>query len=182
MKLKIRSKFNHSFTDHGYLRSAVWKALYNFKVKRAQEARDNQFLFQNIKKMIFLRTLKCSKATVELTFTTLKSNACSPWNVCSVFDCKCPFLVNLVETENYQFKLKLVNVLVWISRIPWWCSLFLFLSGNTLFGQIWFKKLKLKFATNTNLNNAEFSGGFHFICFRLEIPVFGKFGQKNQNC
>ena len=42
-RVKFRSKFNH-----GYLLSAIWKALYNFNVKRAHEARDNQFLFQNI--------------------------------------------------------------------------------------------------------------------------------------
>ena len=87
--------------------------------------------------MIFLRSLKCSKATVELTFTTLKSNTCSPWNVCSVFDCKCPFLVNLVETENYQFKLKFgkctslnirnsmvmftFSIFVW--KYPFWANL-----------------------------------------------------------
>ena len=48
LKLKFRSKFNHDFTNHGYLHSAVWKALYNFKIKRAQEARHNQFFFQNV--------------------------------------------------------------------------------------------------------------------------------------
>ena len=47
LKLKVRLKFNHNFTNHGYLYSAVWKALYNFKIKRAQEARHNQFFFQN---------------------------------------------------------------------------------------------------------------------------------------
>ena len=48
LKLKFRSKFNHGFTNHGYLHSPVWKDSYNIKVKRAQEARDNQFLFQNV--------------------------------------------------------------------------------------------------------------------------------------
>ena len=47
-RVKFRSKFNHGFTNHGYLLSAIWKALYNFNVKRAHEARDNQFLFQNV--------------------------------------------------------------------------------------------------------------------------------------
>ena len=47
MKLKLWSKFNHDFTNHGYLHRAVWKALYNFKIKRAQEARHNQLFFQN---------------------------------------------------------------------------------------------------------------------------------------
>ena len=39
-----------SFTNHGYLHNAVWEALYDFKIKRAQdqEARHNQFFFQNI--------------------------------------------------------------------------------------------------------------------------------------
>ena len=30
------------------VRTVVWKALYNFKIKRAQEARHNQFFFQNV--------------------------------------------------------------------------------------------------------------------------------------
>ena len=29
-----------AFTNHGYLHSAAGKALYNFKVKRAQEAKE----------------------------------------------------------------------------------------------------------------------------------------------
>ena len=45
-------------------------------VKQAQEARDNQFLFQNVQKMRFLRSSKCSKTIAELTFTTQKTNAC----------------------------------------------------------------------------------------------------------
>ena len=36
LKLKFKLKFDHSFTNHGYLHSAFWKALYNFKIKRAQ--------------------------------------------------------------------------------------------------------------------------------------------------
>ena len=43
-----RNLISLSFTNHGYLHSAVWKALYNFKIKRAQEARHNQFFFQNV--------------------------------------------------------------------------------------------------------------------------------------
>ena len=46
--VKFRLKFNHGFTNHGYLYSAVWKALHNVKIKRAQEARHNQFFFQNV--------------------------------------------------------------------------------------------------------------------------------------
>ena len=72
MKLKFRSKFNHDFTNHGYLHSAVWKALYNFKIKRAHEARYSQFFFQNVQNNESLRSSKCLKTTVELKFTTKK--------------------------------------------------------------------------------------------------------------
>ena len=56
--------------------------------------------------MRFLRSLKCSKTTFELMFTTQKSNACSPWTGCFVFDWKYTFLVNMVKTENCQLKVK----------------------------------------------------------------------------
>ena len=100
MKLKLRSKFHQDFTNHGYLHSTAWKALYNFKVTRAQEARDSSFKILKIVR--FLRSLKCSETTVELMLTTQKANAYSPWTACSVFD----FWVNLAKTENCQFKLK----------------------------------------------------------------------------
>ena len=137
MKLKFRSKFNHSFTNHGYLHSAVWKALYNFKIKRAQEARDNQitnFSFKMFKMIRFLRSSKCSKATVTLTFNI--TNACSPWTTCSVFDWKYPFWVNLVQKLNIlSLSWNLVFRLIQIYRIPWRYSLFLFSTGNTFLGK-----------------------------------------------
>ena len=37
---EIRWKFNHDFTDHGSLHCAILKALYDFKVTGAHEARD----------------------------------------------------------------------------------------------------------------------------------------------
>ena len=42
---EFRSKFNHDFTNHGFLHSAVWKALHNVEIKRAEKARHNQFFF-----------------------------------------------------------------------------------------------------------------------------------------
>ena len=42
----------------------------------------------------------------QLTFTTQKANAWSPWTACSVFDWKYPFHVNLIKTAKCQFKLK----------------------------------------------------------------------------
>ena len=53
LNLKFRSKFNHSFTNHVYVHCAIPKSLYNFMVKRAHEARDSQFLFQNVQNKIF---------------------------------------------------------------------------------------------------------------------------------
>ena len=35
-----------------------------------------------------LRSSKCLKTGVELTFTTQKANACNPWTAGSVFDWK----------------------------------------------------------------------------------------------
>ena len=62
----------------------------------------------------------------------------------SVFDRAYAFSANLVQKfkiviSRWNSRLKLIQ----ICRIQWWCSLFLFLSGNTLFGQIWSKKSKL---------------------------------------
>ena len=65
--MKFRSKCNYGFTNHGYLHGAVWKALYNFKIKRAQEARHNQFFFIIFKIMRYLRSSECLVKKVELT-------------------------------------------------------------------------------------------------------------------
>ena len=54
---------------------ASWRGLKRFKVKQTQEARD--LCFKMFKIMRFLRSSKCSKIIVELTFTTQKINACS---------------------------------------------------------------------------------------------------------
>ena len=135
MKLKFRSKLNHEFTNHGYLHRVVWKALYNFKIKGAQEARYNQSFFQNIQNDEIFQIFKMFKTAAELTFTTQKANGCSPWTACSVFNWKYLFWVNLVQ----QIKLvglswNLVRKLIWISGIQWLCSLFLFLTRKTVFG------------------------------------------------
>ena len=141
MTLKFRLKFNH-----GYLDSAVWKALYSFKIKRNQGARHNQFFFQ--KKMRSLRSLKCLK-TVELTCTAQKLNTCSPWTACSLFDWKYLFWANLIQKLKIKsLSWNFVSRLIQICRIPWSCSLFLFSTGK-LFGQIWSRKSKLSFWAET---------------------------------
>ena len=47
-----------------------------------------KYSFKMLKIMRFLRSSKCLETTVELTFTTQKANACSPWTARSVFDSK----------------------------------------------------------------------------------------------
>ena len=70
--------------------------------------------------MRLLRCSKCSKTTAELKFTTQKANACSPWTAYSVFNCKYPSWVNLVQklkivSLSQNFALRLID----ICRIPW---------------------------------------------------------------
>ena len=122
MKLKFRSKFNHGFTNHGYLHSTVWKANYSFKM---------------FKIMRSLRSSKCLKTTVDLTFTTQKANACSPWTACFVFKWKYFFSVNLVQKHKIIIlSWNFITRLIQICRIPWWCSLFLLSTRNTFLGKI----------------------------------------------
>ena len=61
-----------------------------------------------------------------------------------VLDRKYHFWTNLVQKIKIaSLSLNLGRVLIRTCRILWWCSLFLFQTGNTLFGQICFKKSKL---------------------------------------
>ena len=104
-----------------------------------------------------------------------------------VFDRKYPFWANFAQkVKIISWNWNLVARLIRIWRIQWWCSFFLFLIGNTLFGQIWSKKsnyqLKLKFGSQTNSNMQNSMMLFTFFCFWVEIPFLGKFGSKNQNC
>ena len=95
--------------------------------------------------------------------------------------------------ENLVQKIKIVSLcwnlvhrIIRISKIPWWCSLFSFSTGNNLFGQVWSKKLKLLVYTESwyldQFEYAKFRDGVHFFYFQLEIPFLGKFGPKTQNC
>ena len=144
MKLKFRSKCNHDFTNPGYLHSAVWKALYYFKIKKAQEARHSQFFFQNIQNREIFKTFEMLKTTVELTLTTQKANACSLWTACSDFNWKYLFWVNLVQNlKIISLSWNFVHRLTQTCRIPWWYSLFLFSTENTFWSNFGLKKSKL---------------------------------------
>ena len=117
-----------------------------------------------------LRSSKCLKTTVELTFTTQKANACSPWTACSVFNWKYLFWVNLVQ------KLKIISLswnfvprLIQICRIPWWCSFFFVFDWKYLSWQNWFKKSKLsvwaEISRKTNFNKQNSMMIFTFWVF-----------------
>ena len=58
--------------------------------------------------MKFLRSSKCLKTTVELTFTTQKANTRSSWTACSALNWTyMPFSGKFgPKTQNYQFKSK----------------------------------------------------------------------------
>ena len=59
------------------------------------------------------------------------------------FGSKTHFWTNLVQKiKIVSLSWNLVRRLIRICRVEWWHSLFLFLTGNTLFGQIWSKKSK----------------------------------------
>ena len=88
-----------------------------------------------------LRSSKCLKTTVELTFTTQKANACSPWTGF--------FWVNLVQ------KLKIISLswnfvprLIQIGRIPWWCSPFPLSTGHIFLGKFGTKNQNWQFKLN----------------------------------
>ena len=136
LKLKFRSKFNHGFTNHGYLRSAVWKGLYNFKIKRAQEARYNQFFFQNVQNNKIFEVFKMSKNNSWINVYYRKSKCLQSLDCLFCFWLEIPFLVKFgPKTQNDQFKLKFYTWTNSICRIPWRCSLFLFSTGNNFFGK-----------------------------------------------
>ena len=46
----------------------------------------SNFFFKMFKIMRFLRSSKSSKTIIELTFTTLKVNVCSPWIACFYYN------------------------------------------------------------------------------------------------
>ena len=76
----------------------------------------------------------------------------------------------------------LVPTLIRTCRIQWWCSFFLFLIGNTLFGQIWSKKSKLSLWAEIwylhLFEHAEFNGDVHFFVFDRKYPFLANLVQK----
>ena len=68
--------------------------------------------------------------------------------------------------------------LIWICRIQWWRSLFPFLTGNTLFGQIGPKNqncpFKLQFGISANSNMSNTIVMFTYSVFNRKYPFWVK--------
>ena len=138
-----------TITSFNFFNSPVklWRDFkpHNFKIKRAQEARHNQFFFQNVQNNETFEILKMFKNNrIELRFTTQKGSSCSPWTACSVFDWKYLFFwVNLVQklkitSSSWNFVPRLHQ----LCRIPWWCSLLLFRLEIKFWANL-FQKIKI---------------------------------------
>ena len=99
--------------------------LYNFKIKRAQEANHNHFFLQNVPNNEIFQIFKMFQNNIWVNVYYTKINACSPWTVCSVFVWKCIFWVNLVQKlKSISWSWNFVPRLIQICRILWWCSFF----------------------------------------------------------
>ena len=104
LKLKFWSKFNNGFTNHGCLHHVFRKILYNFKIKRAHGARDNQFFFQNIHDNEIFQIFKMFKINCWINVYYTKSKRLD-YLFC--FQLKIPFFDKSgPKTQNYQFKMK----------------------------------------------------------------------------
>ena len=97
-----------------------------------------------------------------------------------VFEWKYPFWANFVQKIKINnLSWNLVPTLIWISKIQWWCSLFLFLIRNTFFGQIWTKVKIISISWNLVprlFRRWEFNRGVHLF-FQSETLLLGKFGR-----
>ena len=78
-----------------------------YTILRQKDPRRQDIINFSSKIIKIMRSSKCLKTTVELTFTAQKAKACSPWTACSVFNWKYLFWGKFgPKTQNYQFKLK----------------------------------------------------------------------------
>ena len=151
MKLKIRSKF-WLYLSWLFAQCCLRSFIYNFKIKRAQEARDNQFLFQNGQSNEILEIFKMFRNSSWTDICYTKSKQTLVVFGFFIFNQKYPFWVNLVKIlKIVSLSWNLVLRLTQISRIPWWCSLCLFSTRNTFLGKFGLKnqncQFELKFAT-----------------------------------
>ena len=101
------------------------------------------------------------------------------------FEWKYPFWAKLVQKiKILTLCWNLVLTLIRACRIQWWCPFFLFLIGNTLFGQISSKKSELSVEAEILVPGLIRICRIQWYCSRFlflwEIPFFGEFGPKSQ--
>ena len=126
-----------------------------------------------------------------------------------VFEWKYLFWANLVQkVKIISWSWNLVARLIWICWIQWCCSLFSFLTGSALLGQIWSKLsiftvffvsdqkcpfwgkfgpkyqkftsiIRIRNTSNSNMQNWKVV--FTYFVFNRKRPFWGKFGKKIQN-
>ena len=102
-------------------------------------------------------------------------------SIFSVLDQKNPFWVNLAKKiEIVSLSGNSVPRLIWICGVQWWCSLFQFLTGNTVLGKFGPKnqtcQFELKFGTRLIwiCRIMQKICGVHFLCFGREKLFLGK--------
>ena len=101
MNLSFRSIFNNRFTNHGCLRCASVKTLYNFEVKRVHEA-------INLSCIMFKDNMKFTKAVCWTNWKVSKTNN----NTTLIMFLRC----------QYWFSLLCYNY--WSSLMLWSCTLY----------------------------------------------------------
>ena len=90
-----------------------------------------------------------------------------------------PLVNSLQKLKIISLSWKLVPRLIWMSRNQWWWrSLFLLLSGNTFFGQIWSKNLNFQFKPKFDTNSIK----TFTVLSSAGNTLLDKFDSKNQNC
>ena len=91
--------------------------------------------------------------------------------ICHALDSKYSFWTNLVRKIRFVcLRWNLLTGLISMRWIRWWCSNFLFWTGNILFGKILFKKstlFNMKFGTYTNSNLRDLMTTF--FCFGPDL-------------
>ena len=132
------------------------------KVKRDQEARVNfnpNFSFKMFRIMRFLRSPKCLKSIVELTFPIQKAN---PFTLLYWLFCSAVHILGKFgqKTENCQFKLKYISCLGKFGPKNQNCQ------------------FKLKFGNKTNSNMQNSMMMFTFSVFNHNYPSWVNLVQK----
>ena len=133
-------------------------------------------LFPFLPKIPFLGIfgLKNQNCQFKLKFGTYNNSNMQNSMVMLSFWPEIPFLGKSgPKNKNCHFRLKFGNRLIWLSKIQWRCSLVLFSTKDTIFGQIWLKKIKI---LNLRIHwRLIFGNAMLFLHYDLEKHYFTHF-------